>query len=83
MASLRTFLETLPETEVLTVDEEVNLDYHPTALVLALEQAKRFPVVRFNRPKGYDVSRIATGSRVWRAWVPATSMLPGRARSTV
>ncbi len=59
MASLRTFLDTLPEHEVLTVDEEIDLDYYPTALVLALEQAKRFPVVRFNRPKGYDVPVIA------------------------
>jgi UbiD family decarboxylase len=59
MASLRTFLDTLPESEILVVDDEVDLDYHPTALVLELEKAHSFPVVRFNRPKGYDVPVVA------------------------
>ena len=59
MASLRSFLDALPDEEILVVDEEVDLDYSPTALVLALEEAKSFPVVRFNRPKGYDVPVIA------------------------
>lgn len=59
MASLRTFLDELPESEVLRVEEEIDLDYRPTALVLALEKQKRFPVVRFERPKGFDVPVVA------------------------
>jgi 2,5-furandicarboxylate decarboxylase 1 len=59
MPSLRTFLEGLPAGEVLRVEEPVELDYVPTALVLELEKRKQFPVVRFDRPQGFDMPVIA------------------------
>ncbi len=55
MPSLRTFLESLPESEILTVREPVDLDYSGTALVLELEKRKRFPVVRFENPRDFDM----------------------------
>ena len=55
MPSLRTFLDSLPESEVLTVEEPVDLDYSGTALVLELEKRKRFPVVRFENARGFDM----------------------------
>ena len=59
MASLQSFLDTLPDSEILNVTEEIELDYAQTALVLGLEAKQRFPVVRFERPKGYDVPVVA------------------------
>ncbi len=59
MASLRSFLDELPEDEVLRIGEPVELDYRPTALVLALEKAQRFPVVMLERPVGFDVPVVA------------------------
>jgi 2,5-furandicarboxylate decarboxylase 1 len=55
MASLRTFLDELPEDEILRISEPVQLDYCPTALVLALEKNKRFPVVLIENAIGCDV----------------------------
>jgi UbiD family decarboxylase len=54
MSSLRAYLETLPEKELLRVREPVALDYTKTALVLELEKRQRFPVVLFERPQGSD-----------------------------
>jgi 2,5-furandicarboxylate decarboxylase 1 len=59
VASLQSFLDELPPDELMTIAEEVDLDYFPTALVLELEKKKRFPVIRLDRPKGYDVPVVA------------------------
>ncbi len=50
MDSLRGFLDALPTEEVLRIAEPIELDYRPTALVLALERQRRFPVVMLERP---------------------------------
>ena len=50
--SLRTFLDELPEHELLRVPGLANLDYVKTALVLDLDARKRHPVVRFDPPAG-------------------------------
>ncbi len=54
MASLRSFLDSLPEDEILRIAEPIKLDFYPTALALELEKAKRFPVVYFENPIGFD-----------------------------
>ncbi len=59
MASLRTFLDQLPESEFLRLHAPVNLDYVPTALVLELEKRQRFPVLSIERPEGFDMPVIA------------------------
>ena len=59
VASLRSFLDGLPPGEMLHVADEIDLDYVPTALVLELEKVRRFPVVRFENPKGFSVPVIA------------------------
>jgi 2,5-furandicarboxylate decarboxylase 1 len=71
MTSLRAFLDTLPDDDILRITDPVELDYRPTALVLALEKAQRFPVVCLDRPKGFDVPVVtnlfAHRSRIARA----------------
>ncbi len=59
MVSLREFLRELPEDQILRIAEPIDLDYYPTALVLALEKSRRFPVVYFEQPKGSDVPVVA------------------------
>ena len=59
MPSLRTFLDAIPDEEILRIDEPVNLDYFATALVLELEQKKRFPVVYLENPKQSDMPVVA------------------------
>ena len=59
MPSLRTFLDQLPESEILRLGSPVNLDYVPTALVLELEKRRRFPVVWIERPQGFDMPVVA------------------------
>jgi UbiD family decarboxylase len=59
MVSLRTFLDRLPENEILRLSEPVELDYYPTALVLELEKRKRFPVIYIDKPVGFDVPVVA------------------------
>ena len=59
MHSLRSYLETLPEQEVLRVSEPLPLDFIPTALVLELERRQRFPVLYIERPEGYDMPVVA------------------------
>jgi 2,5-furandicarboxylate decarboxylase 1 len=59
MLSLRSFLEELPDDEVLRISEPVQVDYYPTALVLALEKQRRFPVVYIENPVGFDVPIVS------------------------
>lgn len=59
MASLRTFLDSLPEDEILHLTEPLDLDYIPTALVLELERRKKFPVISIEQPVGFDIPVVA------------------------
>ncbi len=59
MTSLRAFLDTLPEDEVLRITEPVNLDFTPTALVIELEKRKQFPVIYIEQPEGFDMPVVA------------------------
>jgi UbiD family decarboxylase len=54
LTSLRTFLAELPESEILTVRDEVDPDYFKTALALECDARQRDPVIRFERPAGFD-----------------------------
>jgi UbiD family decarboxylase len=54
MASLRSFLDSLPEDEILRIAEPIKLDFYPTALALELEKSKRFPVIYLEKPTGFD-----------------------------
>jgi 2,5-furandicarboxylate decarboxylase 1 len=57
--SLRTWLASLPESDVLRIAEPVDLDFNPSALVLELEKAGRAPVVILEQPKGF-AGRVVT-----------------------
>lgn len=59
MPSLRTFLDSLPDTEFLRLPDPINLDYVPTALVLELEKRKQFPVLWMDQPLGFDMPVVA------------------------
>ena len=59
MTSLRDFLASLPEDQVLNLEESINLDYTPTALVLELEKRAQFPVLNIQQPEGFDMPVIA------------------------
>lgn len=59
MTSLRTFLDSLSEDQVLRVREPLALDYIPTALVLELEKRQQFPVLYIERPQGFDMPVVA------------------------
>lgn len=53
MTSLRSFLDSLPDSEFLRISDPLNLDNTPTALVLALEKQRKFPVVVIEQPQGF------------------------------
>ena len=59
MASLRTFLETLSEDEILRFEEPMELDYTPTALALELGKEQKFPMLWFEQPNGFDMPVVA------------------------
>lgn len=59
MISLRDFLDTLPADELCHITEPAALDYNLTALVLQLEKARQFPVVRLENPQGFAAPVIA------------------------
>ncbi len=59
MSSLRTFLDSLPETEILRLTEPMELDYIPTALMWELEKRKKFPVIYVEKPLGFDMPVVA------------------------
>ena len=66
MDSLRSFLDELPESEMLRLPD-VALDYRPTALVLELERRGRTPVVWIDRPGAPVVANLfADRSRIAR-----------------
>jgi UbiD family decarboxylase len=58
MTSLRAFLESLPAEQVMRIDQRVDLNYIPTAMVLELEQRQQFPVLYFEQPQGFDMPVI-------------------------
>ncbi|MCG3211949.1 MAG: 3-octaprenyl-4-hydroxybenzoate carboxy-lyase [Anaerolineae bacterium] len=58
MTSLRAFLDSLPDDEFLRISEPIDLDHLPTALVLALEKQRTFPVVVIEQPQGFDMPVI-------------------------
>lgn len=58
MTSLRAFLDSLPDDEFLRISEPIDLDHLPTALVLALEKQRAFPVVVIEQPQGFDMPVI-------------------------
>jgi 4-hydroxy-3-polyprenylbenzoate decarboxylase len=59
MTSLRSFIDSLAENEFLRIKEPLNLDYTPTALVLALEKRQKFPVLVVEKPEGFEMPVIA------------------------
>lgn len=59
MSSLRDFLASLPDNQVLSLNDPIDLDYTPTAVVLDLEKKGRFPVIKMSKPKGFDMPVIA------------------------
>jgi 2,5-furandicarboxylate decarboxylase 1 len=63
--SLRSFLAQNPEDDILRINEPIDLDFVPTALVLELEKRNQQPVVLFENPRGYDLPVVTNlfGSR--------------------
>lgn len=59
MTSLRDFLAALPESQVLTLNQPLALDYTPTAMVLELEKRGEFPVLSIQQPEGFDMPVVA------------------------
>ena len=44
--SLRSYLDSLPTEDVIRISDSIDIDYHPTALVLEFENRRQTPVVR-------------------------------------
>ena len=59
MTSLRSFLNSLHEDEILRLTEPTSLDYVPTSIVLEMEKRKQFPVLYIEQPAGYDMPVVA------------------------
>ena len=59
MTSLRTFLDSLPDSEIFRLKDPLNLDYTPTALVIELEKQKQFPALYIEQPRGFDMPVVA------------------------
>ena len=55
MTSLREYLESLPEDQILRIQQPLQLDYNPTALVLELEKRQQYPAVWVEDPQGFDM----------------------------
>lgn len=55
MPSLGEFLHSLPSDDVLRIDRETDTDFVPSALAMELERQRRYPVLVFERPKGFDM----------------------------
>ncbi len=55
---LRSF-ETKYPREVLRINQELNREYEPTALIMELERQKRYPLVYFERISGSEFSVVA------------------------
>ncbi|MDB5819878.1 MAG: UbiD family decarboxylase, partial [Rhizobacter sp.] len=58
MPSLRTFLDGLPEAELLRISEPTDLDNRKTPLVLELDARKQTPVVLFEHPLGHEAQVV-------------------------
>lgn len=59
MTSLRAFLESIPEAQILRVTEPLALDYTPTAVVLELEKKQQFPVLWLEQTEGFDMPVVS------------------------
>jgi 2,5-furandicarboxylate decarboxylase 1 len=57
--SLRSYLDSLPTEDVVRIFDPIDIDYHPTALVLEFESRRQTPVVRIERPIGFDMPVVA------------------------
>lgn len=55
MTSLRAFLDSLPPDQFLRIDQPLDLDYIPTAMVLELEKRQNFPILYIEQPQGFDI----------------------------
>ena len=92
--SLRSYLDSLPTEDVIRISDSIDIDYHPTALVLEFENRRQTPVVMIDRPIGFDMPVVtnlfASRDRIARmvgaepggfneAWVKAlANLLPAR-----
>ena len=59
MTSLRTFLDSLPDSEIFRLKDPLNLDYIPTALVIEFEKQKQFPALYIEQPRGFEMPVVA------------------------
>lgn len=59
MTSLRSFLDSLPDDDILRIEAPLDLDYTPTALVLELEKRQQFPLLRIEQPQGFGMPVVA------------------------
>src|SRR3984957_15670519 len=92
--SLRGYLDSLPTEDIVRISDPIDIDYHPTALVLEFENRRQTPVVMMDRPVGFDMPVVtnlfASRDRIARmvgaepgkfneAWVKAlANLLPAR-----
>jgi 2,5-furandicarboxylate decarboxylase 1 len=92
--SLRSYLDSLPTEDIVRISDPIDIDYHPTALVLEFENRRQTPVVMMDRPVGFDMPVVtnlfASRDRIARmvgaepgkfneAWVKAlANLLPAR-----
>jgi UbiD family decarboxylase len=92
--SLRSYLESLPAEDLIRISDPIDIDYHPTALVLELENRRQTPVVMIDRPIGFGMPVVtnlfASRDRIARmvgvepggfneAWTKAlANLLPAR-----
>jgi 2,5-furandicarboxylate decarboxylase 1 len=53
--SLRGYLASLADADIVRITEPTDIDYRPTALVLELEKRQQTPVVVIERPIGFDM----------------------------
>jgi 2,5-furandicarboxylate decarboxylase 1 len=57
--SLRSYLESLPADDIIRISDPIDIDYHPTALVLELENRRQTPVLMIDRPIGFGMPVVA------------------------
>ena len=55
MASLSSYLDSLSPDRILRIEEPIDLDYAPTAIVLELEKKREFPVLYMEQPLHFDM----------------------------
>lgn len=80
--SLRAFLTTLPESDIIRIQEPVDIDHVPTALVMSLESRPNPPVVWIEQPHPFKTPVVCNLFASRERIAKAIGVSPGEFNAT-